>query len=120
MEKINEEHALREEQAIRIKNKLHLLTFFITACEEKEPLEEDENEWHPDFEEAISSILFVNEHGYLEESEMHNFNDLFQTWGERFKKLGLNEISADEWKEKADIEDEIYVMLKDYLENDDS
>lgn len=107
-----------KEQAIKLKNKLHLLTFFITQCEEVDPLEKDENEWHPDFEEAVSAILFVNEHGYLEEQEMHNLNDMYTKWSRRFEKLGLADKSADEWREERDIEDEIYDLLQGYCNSD--
>lgn len=103
-----------EQQAVRLKNKLHLLTFFITQCEEVDPLEEDENEWHPDFEEAVSAILFVNEHGYLEEEEMHELNDLYSKWSQRFEDLGLADKPPSQWREEKDIEDEIYELLEKY------
>lgn len=105
-----------EEQAIRLKNKLHLLTFFIVQCEKEDPLEEDENEWHPDFEEAISSILFVNEHGYLEEEEMHNLNDLYSKWSDRFDRLGLSDRPVTSWKDG--LEDEIYTLLQQHYKDD--
>lgn len=101
-----------EKQALRLKNKLHLLTFFITQCEEEDPLEEDENEWHPDFEEAISSILFVNEHGYLNEDQMHKFNDMYGKWSDRFDRLGLADRPVEEWEDG--LEDEIYELLEQH------
>lgn len=103
-----------EQQALRLKNKLHLLTFFITQCEEEDPLEEDENEWHPDFEEAISSILFVNEHGYLNEDQMHKFNDMYGKWSSRFDRLGLSDRPVEEWEDG--LEDEIYDLLEEHYE----
>lgn len=104
------EEGIDREQAIRLKNKVHLLTFFITKCEEHEPLEEDENEWHPDFEEAVKSILYLNEHGYLQEQELHEFNDNFNKWLKRFKDLGLADRPVEEWEEG--LEDEIYELLE--------
>ena len=107
--------SMNKEQAFRLKNKLHLLTFFITKCELKDPLEEDENEWHPDFEEAISLILFVNEHGYIEEEEMHQMNDLHSKWLNRFERLGFFDKSIDEVA--GDLEDEVYALLEKHYEN---
>lgn len=103
-----------EKKALQIKNKLHLLTFFITQCEEEDPLEEDENEWHPDFEEAISSILFVNEHGYLNEDQLHKFNDMYSKWSDRFDRLGLSDREVEEWKDG--LESEIYDLLEEHYE----
>jgi len=110
---------MNEQEAIRLKNKIHLLTFFITQCEEVDPLEEDENEWHEDFEQAISQILFVNEHGYLEEDEMHRLNELYQKWSKRFEKLGLDEKPLETWREGENaIEDEIYELLENHLRSE--
>lgn len=106
---------MNKDQAFRIKNKLHLLTFFIVKCELKNPLEEDENQWHPDFEEAISLILFVNEHGYIEEDEMHQMNNLYSKWIDRFERLGFFDQPIDEVAEN--LEDEIYEILENHYEN---
>lgn len=111
--------SMNEEQALRLKNKLHLLTFFITKCELEDPLEEDENEWHPDFEEAISLILFVNEHGYIEEEEMHQMNNLYSKWKDRFDRLGFFDQPID--KVADDLEEEVYELLEaHYADYDDS
>jgi len=104
------------EETRRIKNKCHLLTFFIVNCEEEDPLEEDENEWHPDFEETIQSILKLNEEGYLPEDQLHRFNDLFNKWSNRFEKLGLDEVPLQKWKEEDKLEDEIFDLLKEYVQ----
>lgn len=109
-----------KEKAKQLKNKIHLLTFFITKCEEEDPLEEDEDEWHPDFEEAIAAALKVNEHGYLDENELHEFNDLCKKWANRFRKLGLDEVPLREWKEERNLEPEIYSILKTYMNENDS
>lgn len=107
-----------KEQAKNLKNKIHLLTFFITQCEKVDPLETDENEWHPDFEEAISQILFVNEHGYLEEDEMHELNELFGKWSRRFRQLGLHDEDLETWTTGEDaVEGEILEMLKAHLDS---
>lgn len=107
---------MNEKKARQIKNKIHLLTFFITQCEEEEPLEEDEEKWHPEFEEAIKQILFVNEHGYLNEDKLHELNELFQKWSKRFEELGLDQKPVTHWKNGEDaLEDEIYELLTDYI-----
>lgn len=117
-----------KEQAIQLKNKVHLLTFFIVTCEE-EVLENEsrssvshdwvpeEDEWHPDFEEAVSAILYINEHGYLEEDDMHSLNNMFRKWEDRFERLGLNDVSPQEWNNKREIEDDLYKLLKKYQNN---
>lgn len=107
-------------KAIEIKNKVHLLTFFIVACEEEKPLEDEEDEWHPDFENAIAAVLKINEDGYLDQEEMHEFNDLFNKWGNRFEKLGLDEVPVERWREEENLEDEIFNLLKKYVDSDDS
>lgn len=110
---------MNEKQALRLKNKLHLLTFFIVKCELEDPLEEDENEWHPDFEEAISLILYVNEHGYIEEEEMHQMNSLYKKWKNRFDRLRFFDKDIDEVA--GDLEEEVYELLeKHYKEENDS
>ena len=109
-----------EDKAIQIKNKVHLLTFFIVACEEEKPLEEDEDEWHPEFEDAIAAVLKINEDGYLDQEEMHEFNDLFKKWGNRFEQLGLDEVPVERWREEEDLEEEIFDLLETYVNQDDS
>jgi hypothetical protein len=101
-----------EEKALQLKNKIHLLTYFIVKCEQEDPLEEDENEWHPDFEQAISQILFVNEHGYLEEEQMHELNNLYSKWLDRFDRLGFTDQPLSE---HSDLEDEIFELLKKHM-----
>jgi hypothetical protein len=103
-----------EDYTLRIMNKLHVLTFFITQCEEEDPLEEDENEWHPDFKEAVESILKVNEEGVLSEKRMNNLNDMYKKWANRFDRLGLSDRPIESWETK--IEDEIYDEVKEHYE----
>jgi len=100
-----------EEQAKKLKNKLHLLTWFIVRCEEKDPLEQDENEWHPDFEEAVSSILYVNEHMYIEEDDMHQLNNFYKKWSNRYQRLGFLDKDVAEFNIK---EDELEKRVKEY------
>jgi hypothetical protein len=106
---------MNEEQARKLKNKLHLLTFFIVNCEEEDPLEENENEWHTDFETAISAILFVNEHGYIEEDDMHEMNNLYKKWSDRYERLGFMEKDVSEF----DVEPELEEQLRDFYNSYD-
>ena len=104
----------KEDYALRIMNKIHVLTFFITQCEEEVPLEEDENEWHDDFKEAVECILKVNEEGVLSEDRMNNLNDMYKKWANRFDELGLSDRPIESWEGK--IEDEIYDEVKEHYE----
>lgn len=98
------------EQALRLKNKCHLITFFITQCEETDPLETDENEWHPDFATCIEAILRINEHGAISEDEIHKMNDLYSKWYKRFQELGL-----DEEDYSSSLEQEVYALYDELV-----
>jgi hypothetical protein len=99
-----------KDYTVKLMNKIHVLTFFITQCEEVEPLASDPEEWHPDFEEAVNSILMLNEDGNLSENKMHEFNELYQKWSSRFDELGLSDRPIEDWE--GEIEEEIYEILK--------
>lgn len=101
---------MEQEFTEELMNKLHVLTFFITQSEEVDPLEPGDEKWHPDFEEAINTILMVNEKGNLPEDKMHRFNEMYQKWSRRFDEVGLSDRPIEEWEGK--IEQEIYDILK--------
>ena len=93
---MNSEKRFQKDKVIELKNKIHILNYFIVRSEMEEPLEENENEWHEDFEEAIKKILFLNENGYLSKETLHNFNESFRKWRQRYNELGLNETPISE------------------------
>jgi hypothetical protein len=59
----------------------------------------------------------VNENGYLSEDKMHQFNQMYQNWSQRFDELGLSDRPIEEWE--GEIEDEIYELIKDHYSSCD-